>query len=85
MGYGDVVPVTVAGRILAMALMILGTLCLVIYTAIFANALVAPELREVEANVRRMGRGVREMERELGVDQRKLREVISHLQELLED
>lgn len=82
-GYGDVVPMTVSGRVLAMALMILGTLFLVIYTALFASALVAPELRDVESDVRRMKTNVRHLEHEVGLDHREIHELVARLQALL--
>ena len=50
-GYGDVAPLTVKGRVLAMAVMVGGGLITPLYTALFATALVAPELQDVERKV----------------------------------
>ena len=51
-GYGDVIPVTPAGRILGMGLMIVGTAIFCSYTALFAGALLGPELAlEVEREI----------------------------------
>lgn len=47
-GYGDVVAVTTAGKWLSMALMVIGTLISAIYTALFAAALMKPEIDEIE-------------------------------------
>jgi len=50
-GYGDVVPVTSAGKWVAMALMIAGTLFHALYTALFAAALMKPEIDEIEREI----------------------------------
>jgi voltage-gated potassium channel Kch len=47
-GYGDIVPVTDAGKALAMALMALGNVVSVGYTALFVGVVIMPELRSVE-------------------------------------
>jgi voltage-gated potassium channel len=50
-GYGDVVPVTNAGKWVAMALMIAGTLFHALYTALFAAALMKPEIEDIEREI----------------------------------
>ena len=50
-GYGDIVPMQTEGRLLAMAMMVGGSLITPLYTALFASALVAPELQDVERKV----------------------------------
>lgn len=47
-GYGDIVAVTTLGKWLAMALMVTGTLVSALYTALFATALMKPEIDEIE-------------------------------------
>jgi len=47
-GYGDVTVSTPAGRWLAMGLMVLGTLFHALYTALFAVALMKPEIDLIE-------------------------------------
>ncbi len=43
-GYGDIATVTLPGKWLAMALMLLGTLFSALYTAVFASALIEADL-----------------------------------------
>ena len=43
-GYGDIATVTVPGKWLSMALMLLGTLFSALYTAVFASALIEADL-----------------------------------------
>ncbi|MEY4632043.1 MAG: ligand-gated ion channel [Pseudomonadota bacterium] len=47
-GYGDITTVTTAGKWLAMALMLLGTLVSALYTAVFASALIEADLEAFE-------------------------------------
>lgn len=51
-GYGDIVPLTIAGKLLALVLMIIGSVATVAYTALFVTVLIMPELKDIE---RRMG------------------------------
>lgn len=50
-GYGDASPITTAGKVVGIFMMILGSLFLCSYTALFAGALVTPELLAVETEV----------------------------------
>ena len=50
-GYGDIVTVTALGKWLAMALMVGGTLFSALYTALFATALMKPEIDEIESEL----------------------------------
>lgn len=43
-GYGDIVPITTAGRIIGMGMMLLGTALFAAFTAVFASALLAEEI-----------------------------------------
>lgn len=47
-GYGDVVAITPLGKWLSMILMVVGTLVSAVYTALFAAALMKPEIDEIE-------------------------------------
>lgn len=53
-GYGDIVPLTAGGRMIAMILMIFGSLATVLYTALFATAVVAPEFQQVERQIHKI-------------------------------
>jgi len=50
-GYGDITASTVIGKWLSMALMVLGTLFSALYTALFAAALMKPELDIIEREI----------------------------------
>jgi len=62
-GYGDVHPVTPAGKICGMAFMIWGTAIFGAFTALFAAVLLSEEIEEVEAEVRGLERSVEKLER----------------------
>lgn len=50
-GYGDVSPMTVPGKIIGLILMVLGTALFWSYTALFANALITDEIEEFETEM----------------------------------
>ena len=50
-GYGDITTQTSSGKWLSMALMVLGTLFSALYTALFAAALMKPELDHIEHEI----------------------------------
>jgi voltage-gated potassium channel len=83
-GYGDIVPITDYGKVLGIVTMIFGTLCIVIYTAFFAGALIAPELSFVEAKVKAMEAGVKEIEREVRSDDEIQKEILRHIEQLVQ-
>lgn len=64
-GYGDVVPLTSLGKIVAMVFMVGGFLLFWCYTGLFASALIAPEFQEVEREVKEIEKEVRELEEEV--------------------
>ena len=43
-GFGDIVPTTFWGRVISMAMMLLGTVIFVSYTAVFASAIIEVDL-----------------------------------------
>jgi voltage-gated potassium channel len=60
-GYGDKVPVTVEGKIVAMVLMIVGIGLFGVLTGIFARFLVEPELRRDEDQLAALTREIRSL------------------------
>ena len=82
-GYGDVVPVTTMGKILAIGLMIAGPIFSAIYTALFASALLAPEIEDVERNVHGVQTQFRALEREVRGDDAHIEAVLKDLQSAL--
>ena len=83
-GYGDVVPVTTYGKILAIGLMIAGPIFSAIYTALFASALLAPEIEDVERNVHGVQTQFRALEREVRGDDAHIEVVLRDLQAALD-
>ncbi len=60
-GYGDVVAITPGGKWLSMFLMVGGTLISALYTALFAAALMKPEIDEIERELTSEEQQVSEM------------------------
>lgn len=76
----DIAPITVGGKLTAIAMMITGALFLWSYTALFAASLVASDMRKVEAEVE-------EIETDIKLDKIsliKLRQEMEQLRRLLE-
>src|SRR6185436_15729726 len=65
-GYGDVNPVTIGGKVVGICMMIVGSLFLWSYTALFAGALISPDLKSVEEEVA-------DLEKELELDEQVLK------------
>lgn len=51
-GYGDVVPASLGGRIIGIGLMLVGTALFATYTAIFANAILGREFMEIDKKMK---------------------------------
>jgi voltage-gated potassium channel len=47
-GYGDVTPITTAGRLVGIIMMVVGTALFWSYTALFANAVISKEIIDIE-------------------------------------
>ena len=82
-GYGDVVPMTHLGKFLAVCLMITGPVFTAVYTALFASALLAPELEEVERDVRGVRTQFKELEKEVRDDEQHIEKLLVDLQTAL--
>lgn len=77
-GYGDIAPMTALGKLLAIVLMIFGTSVSVLYTALVANALISPELKEIE-------RLHRQDDRRVDALNHRLKELLQDLEKHLDD
>jgi voltage-gated potassium channel len=75
-GYGDVTPQTDFGKWLAIAIMLLGSVVTVLYTALFAAALVSPEIQTLESDMKRINRDMHD-------DEARMRELVRELNDLL--
>lgn len=64
-GYGDIIPTTVGGKIVSIFMMILGSVFLWTYTALLAGAIVAPELSHLGSSVRDLEKEIDELTAEL--------------------
>ncbi len=62
-------------------MMIAGSLFLWSYTALFAGALVAPELRDLEQEVKELGK----LETQVKLDENTIRQLIFQLERLLKE
>ncbi len=61
-GYGNVVPLTAGGKVLGIFMMISGSVLFWCYTALFATALVAPELKFFENEVKDLEKVIGKLE-----------------------
>lgn len=64
-GYGDITATTILGKWLSMGLMVLGTLFSALYTALFAAALMKPEIDLIEREILEEDRKVETLSRKL--------------------
>ena len=62
-GYGDIVPVTWPGRIIAMCLMLTGGVLFLSFIALLSSAFVELEMRELEQDIERVQKKVDELTR----------------------
>ena len=84
-GYGDAAPMTVEGKVVGIFMMILGSLFLVSYTALFAGALVAPELQAVESEVTELERDIRSADRSSHLDAKAIELLREDIQSLRQE
>ncbi len=64
-GYGDITPVTAAGKLLGICFMVLGTTLFWGFTAIFAAVLISPEVREMEHEIEDIEKTMHKVEKQL--------------------
>ncbi len=83
-GYGDLVPVTIPGKILGIGLMIGGTGLFATYTALFANALLGREFVKMERRIRFMNKSISETQQELSLEEENLLKTLGQLQDSVE-
>lgn len=79
-GYGDVIPMTVYGRWLAMAMMIVGPALFWTYSALFAESLLSTEIEEMEKETLY---DVQALSKDLALEFTKLRSEIAELKNQL--
>jgi len=84
-GYGDVQPITLGGKILGIAMMVLGTAFFWSFTAFFAGALVSAEIADVEVEVKELEKDVVGIEREMRSDQTALEDLIGRMEATLDE
>jgi voltage-gated potassium channel Kch len=84
-GYGDFTPVTTEGKVVSIFMMILGSLFLWSYTALFAGALVAPELRLLEAGVKDLEKDVHAFEKDVQLEERSIEHLILQIETLTQE
>jgi hypothetical protein len=82
-GFGDVVPLTDLGKWLTICVMLFGSLCVVIYTAFFAAAIIEPEITQVERKVLEMEAEVKEFERDMKTGDSHQNEILAQIELLL--
>jgi voltage-gated potassium channel len=75
-GYGNVIPTTTGGKVVGICMMIVGSLFLWSYTALFAGALISPDLKSVEEEVA-------DLEKELELDERALKQLQQRIDMLI--
>ena len=77
-GYGDVIPSSVTGRVLGIVMMIFGTALFCSFTALFSSVLMGSKLEEVEEEVQ-------ELTTEVSKDETAINDLISKLETTLKD
>jgi voltage-gated potassium channel len=75
-GYGDITPLSSAGRIVGIALMIVGTALFGAFTALFAAVMMEPELMEVELGVKAVEQEIRQVKKEVGHEEKSLEKLV---------
>lgn len=63
-GYGDVTPVTTAGRVLGIVMMLAGTAIFISFTALFSRAIIGFEIIEVEKEIKKLERDIESLKKE---------------------
>lgn len=84
-GYGDAVPLTLGGKIVGILLMLLGSIFLWSYTALFAGGLVAPEIHLIEEEVKDLEANVEQVEKKISIDEESLHRLLNEVKFLNEE
>ena len=84
-GVGEAAPFTFGGKVVGIAMMILGSLFLWSYIALFVDALIAPDIRTVESEVHALEKDVEGVEKEMKLDEKTIQELLREIQELRSD
>lgn len=81
-GYGDITPVTILGKLIGIFLMLGGITIFVTYTALFANFFINPQLFEVDKEVKNIKKEMVQVESELNQDEKNLAEILTQLKKI---
>ena len=91
-GYGDITPLTVSGKIMGIGLMVIGTGLFATYTALFANAMLGHDVLKIEKSVSRMRDNVIGIQTDIHHEElhlenqvRKLNHTLSRIEKRLDD
>lgn len=84
-GSGDLTPITSEGKVVSICMMILGSLFLWSYTALFAGALVAPELRVLEKEVKDLDQEVHAFEKDMKMEEKSIELLILQIEVLTQE
>ena len=76
-GYGDVVPITIPGKIFGILLMLLGTAMFAIYTALFANAVLGDYAKRFKG----LYKGITTEEEQISKSIVELKNIINNLED----
>jgi voltage-gated potassium channel len=83
-GYGDIVPVTDAGKVIGMFSMLIGTGLFATYTALFANALLGREFKKMDRKMRIIKKNVDGLKEDFTEEEEELLTVIENLKVQIE-
>jgi len=83
-GYGDIVPMTTAGKVIGIFSMLIGTGLFATYTALFANALLGREFRMMDRKMRVIKKNVEGLKEDITEEEEELLEVIETLKDQIE-
>jgi voltage-gated potassium channel len=81
-GYGDVVPLTLAGKVIGIFLMLLGTGIFATYTALFANSLLGRDIGRLRGQVQYIRTGMKNIENEEENLEQAIKEIRQSLKKL---
>ncbi len=81
-GYGDVSPITPAGKFTGIFMMIVGTALFWSYTALFAEALVSGDIDDVESEIRSLERRIRALGSREDIEATQMNDLINAMKDL---